>query len=102
MLHARALPLLVLEPASDQQHMVPLRKMARVEMRIVDGNAQSQCSATAYGKYGAVASATNVRRKLTRSQEQADAAPAHIALSSSAATTQLVYCYSVASRAAQV
>ena len=46
-LHARAVPLLVLEPASDQQHLAPLRKKASVAVRIVDGNAQSQCSATA-------------------------------------------------------
>ena len=101
-LHARAVPPLVLEPASDQQHFAPFRKNARVAVRIVDGNAQSQCSATAYGKYGAAASATRERRKLARSQEQADATPASIALSSSAAKTQRVYCYAVASRAAEV
>ena len=71
-------------------------------MRIVDGNAQFHCSATAYGGYGAAASATRERRKSARSQEQADAAPASIALSSRAATTQRVYCYAVSSRAAQV
>ena len=66
--------------------------------------------------------ATRVRRKPTQNQQQADAAPAEspviqrsyaktqqlagtpasIALSSSAATTQRVYCYAVASRAAEV
>ena len=71
-------------------------------MRIVDGNAQSQCSATAYSGYDSAASATRERRKSAGSQEKADAAPARIALSSSAATTQRVYCYAVASRAAQV
>ena len=102
LLHARAVPPLVLEPASDQQHMAPLRKKARVAVRIVDGNAQSQCSATAYGGYGAAASATRERHKLARSQEQPDATPTSIALSSSAATTHRVYCYAVASRAAEV
>ena len=101
-LHARAVPPLVLEPASDQQHLAPLSKKARVAVRIVDGNAQTQCSATAYGGYGAAASATRDRRKLAQNQEHADAAPASIALSSSPATTQRVYCYAVASRAAQV
>ena len=101
-LHARAVPPLVLEPASDQQHLAPLRKKARVAVRIVDGNAQSQCIATAYGGYGAAASVTFKRRKSSLSQEKADAAPASIAFSSSAATAQRVYCYAVASRAAQV
>ena len=66
-LHARVVPALVLEPASDQQHLAPHRKKARVAVRIVDGNAQSQCSATAYGGYGAVSSATRERRNPTRS-----------------------------------
>ena len=101
-LHIRAVPPLVLEPASDQQHLAPLRKNARVAVRIVDGNAKSQCITTAYGGYGAAASATCERRKLALNQEQADTAPASIALSSSAATTKRVYCYAVASRAAQV
>ena len=74
----------------------------RSVVHIVDGNAQSQCSATAHGGYGAVASAIPERRKPARSEEHADAAPASIALNSSAATTQRVYCYAVASRAAQV
>ena len=90
------------EPASDLQHLAPLRKKARVATRIVDKNAQSQCSATAYGGYGAAANATRERRKPTQSQQQADAAPASIAFSSSAATTQHVYCYAVASRTAKV
>ena len=38
-LHARAVPPIVLELASDQQHLAPLRKKARVAVRIVDGNA---------------------------------------------------------------
>ena len=101
-LHARAVPPLVPKPASDQQHFAPLREKARIAVRIVDGNAQSQCSATAYGEYGAATNATRGRRKLKRSQEHADAAPASIALSSSAATTQSVYCYAVSSRVAQV
>ena len=92
----------MLKPASDQQHLAPLRKKARVAVRIVNKNSQSQCSATAYGGYGAAASATRERRKSARNQEKADAAPASISLSSSAATTQRVYCYAVASRAAQV
>ena len=71
-------------------------------MRIVDKNAQAQCSATAYGGYGAAASASRECRKPARSEEHADAAPASIALSSSAATSHRVYCYAVASRAAQV
>ena len=71
-------------------------------MCILDGNAQSQCSATAYGGYGAAASATRERRKPTRSQQHTDAVPARIALSSSAATTHRVYCDAVVSRAAEV
>ena len=101
-LHARAVQPFVLEPASDQQDLAPLRKKTCVAVRIVDGNAQSQCSATAYGGYGAAASTTHERRKPARSEEQVDAAPASIALSRRAATTQRVYCYAVASRAAQV
>ena len=97
-----ALSPLVLEPKSDQQHLAPLRKKARVAVRIVDGSAQSQCSATAYGGYGATASAIGERRKPAQSKEQADAALACIALNSSAATTQRVYCYAVASRATEV
>ena len=96
------MPPLVQEPASDQQHLTPLRKKARVAVRIVDGNAQSQCSATAYGGHGATESATRERRKPSRSQQQADAALASIALSSSAATTHRVYCYAVASPTAEV
>ena len=92
----------MLESASDQLHLVSLRKKARVALRIVDENAQSQCSATAYGGYGAAASATREGRKLARSQKQADATPVSIALSSSAATIQRVYCYAVASRAARL
>ena len=99
---ARAVPPLVLEPASEQQHLAPLRKKARVAVGIVDGIEQSQCSTTAYGGYSAAASATCERRKLSRSHEQANAPPDSITLSSSAATTQRVYCYAVASRGAQV
>ena len=77
-------------------------KKTRVAVRIEDGNAQYQCSATAYGGYGEAASETRKRRKLTRSQDQANVTPASIALSSSSATTQRVYCYAVAPRAAQV
>ena len=101
-LSARAVPPLVQEPASDQQHLAPVRKKARVALRIVDGNAESQCSATAYGGHGATVSATRERRKPARCQQQADAAPASIALSSSAATTHRMYCYAVALRAAEV
>ena len=71
-------------------------------MRIGDEIAQFQCSATAYGGYGAATSATRERRKLERSQEQADAAPASIALYSSSAKTHRVYCYAVALSEAQV
>ena len=53
-------------------------------------------------RVGAVASAVRKRRKPARSEEHADAAPASIALSSNAATSHRVYCYAVASRAAQV
>ena len=99
-LHARVVPSLVLELASDQQHLAPLRKKTRVAVHIVDGNAQSQCSAISQGGYGALASAIRKRRKPARSEEHADAAPASIALSSSAATSHRVYCYAVASSAA--
>ena len=71
-------------------------------MRIVDGNAQPQCSATAYGGYGAAASGIRERSKPVQSKEQADAALASIALNSNAATTHHVYCYAVASRAPEV
>ena len=110
-----------MESASDQQHLAPLCKKPRVAVRIVDENALAQCSATAYGKYGAAASAPRECRKSARSLQQADAAPVEsptiqrssakiqeltgaltrIALSSSAATSHRVYCYAVASRAAQ-
>ena len=63
---------------------------------------RSQCSATAYGGHGAIVSTTRERRMPARSQQQADATPASIALSSSTATTHRVYCYAVASRAAEV
>ena len=66
-LHARAVPPLVLESASDQQHFPPLRKKPRVAVRIVDENAQAQCSATAYGGYGAAASAPRQSYKPARS-----------------------------------
>ena len=48
-LHARAVPPLVMESASDQQHLAPLRKKPRLAVRIVDENVQAQCNATAYG-----------------------------------------------------
>ena len=38
-LHARSVPSLVLKPASNQQHLAPLRKKTRVAVHIVDGNA---------------------------------------------------------------
>ena len=118
----RAVQPLVQELASDQQPLAPLRKKARVAVRIVDGNELSQCSATAYGGYGATASASREHRKPTQNQLQEDAAPAEspvvqrssaktkqlagaparIVLSSSEATTQRVYCYAVVSRAAEV
>ena len=63
---------------------------------------RSQCSATAYGGYGAAASAISKCRKPAQSKNQADAALTCIALNSSAATTQRVYCYALASRAAEV
>ena len=44
-------------------------------MRIVDKNAQAQCSATSYGGYGAAASAPRECRKPARSLQQRDAAP---------------------------
>ena len=66
-LHARAVPPLVMESASDQQHLAPLCKKPRVEVRIVDENAHVQCSATAYGGYGAAASAPREGRKSARS-----------------------------------
>ena len=101
-LHARAVPSLVLEPTSDQQQLAPLHKKTRIAVHIVDGNAQFQCSATAHGGAGAVASAICKRRKPARREEHADAPPASIALSSSADTSYRVYCYAVASRAFQV
>ena len=121
-LHIRDVSPLVLKSASDQQHLAPLRKKPRVAVRIVDENAQVQCSATAYGGYGAAASAPRECRKSARSLQQADVAPTEsptfqrssakikqltgsptsIALSSSAATSHRVYCYAVASRVAQV
>ena len=91
-----------MESASDQQHLAPLRMKTRVAVHIVDGNAQFQCSATAHGGYGAVASAIRKRRKPAQSEEHADAALASIALSSSAATSHRMCCDAVASRAAQV
>ena len=116
------MPPLVQKLAIDQQHLAPLRAKARVAVRIVNGNAQSQCRATAYGGYGAAASATRERRKPTQNQQQADTAPAEspvvqrlsakthqlggapasIALSSSTATTQRVYYNAVSSRAAEI
>ena len=97
-----AVPPIVQEPASDKQHLAPLRIKPRVAVRIVDGNAQSRCGATAYGGYGAAESATCERRKPPQNQQQAGAAQASIALSSSVATTQRVYCYAFASCAAEV
>ena len=113
---------LVLESVSNQQHLAPLRKKFRVAVCIVDENGQAQCSATAYGGYGAAASAPRENHKPARSLQQADAAPAEsptiqrssaktqqhtgtptsIALSSSAARSHRVYCYAVASCAPQV
>ena len=115
-LHARAVPPLVLESASDQQHVTPLRNKPRVALRIVDENAQAQCSATASGGYCAAVGAPRESHKPARSLQEADAVPAEsptiqrssaktqqltvaitsIALSRSAAKTQYVYCYSVA------
>ena len=83
-------------------NLAPLSKKTLIPVRIVDGDAQSQCSATAHGGYDAVSSEFRKRRKPARSEEHANAAPASIALSSSAATNHRVYRYAVASRGAQV
>ena len=98
-LSARAVPPLVQDPASDQQHSASLRKKAFDAVRIVDGNAQSQCSSTAYGEHGATVSETRERRKPARSQQRADVALASIALSSSAATIH--HCTATRSRRAK-
>ena len=75
-LHTRVVPPLVMEFASDKQNLAPLRKKPRVAVRIVDEHAQAQCSATAYGGYGAAESAPRKCRKRARSLQLADAAVA--------------------------
>ena len=56
------------ETGSPQQQPAPLRKRARVTVRISDGTGDSQCAATEYGGFSPVASAA---RKLSQAARAA-------------------------------
>ena len=101
----RAAPPQVQSLASDQHHLAPLRKRARAAVRIVDGNAGSQCAATVYIGHGARAIAAHklleAHRPPARPTQHAKA-PASIVLNTSEAASQHVFCYAVPSRADSV
>ena len=81
--------------------MAILRKKPRVAVRILNANANSQCSATAYGGYSASAESTTTPRASPESALPSSALES-TALGVSAAASSRVYCYAIAFRAAEV
>ena len=105
-----ATPPPVQEPASAQQHLARPRKKSRVAVRILSANANSQCSASAYGGYSASAESTTTKSASVKPHSPSSApielpSPSNAfvstALSVSAAASSRVYCYAVAFRAAE-
>ena len=89
----------------------PIRKNTRVAVRILNANANSQCSASAYGGYSAFAGSTTTPRSSAEPPPPSSASTeppsyssafASTALSVSAAASSCVYCYAVVFRAAEV
>ena len=96
-----AAPPPVLEPASAQHHLAPLRNKFRVAVRILSANDNSQCSAVAYGGYSASAGSTTTSSGSAKPPALSSAF-ASTALIVSAAASSRVYCCSVAFRNTQV
>ena len=101
----------VQEPVSAQQHLAPIRKKPCVAVRILRTNANSQCSAFAYGCYSVSVESKTTLRESSEPPPLSSASAEPFSLSSAFASTTLsvsaaassrVYCYAVVFRSAEV